>query len=280
MNILEQHIVGKSGERQCEDAYAITDNFIVIADGSTSKSNLTPLEHDLTHGQIAARTVCDFVKTCAPDIDVTSFCEKVTATLRRQYKIFRPELTMQHFAAYPEDRFTCSAIIYSLYRQEIWMIGDCHCLIINKKGLTPAYYDNPKPMEAILAARRAEIIKKLLADGMTIDEIRKDDQGRAAIIADLKESMKAQNHEYAVIDGFAIPMKKVKVISTHDASELILASDGYPKLFSSLSESESYLQEILCKDPLLINKYQATKCWHPNNASFDDRCYVRISLKS
>lgn len=275
MQIIEQVITGKTSLEKCEDAYIVTDNFAAVADGSTSKSNLPPLSCQLTHGQIASRCVCSYLAQCTQDIDLHTFCEGVTKALQEQYSIYRPELPLQHFSSHPEDRFTCSAIIYSAFRNEIWMIGDCHCLLTYADE-TSRYYDNPKPMEAVLAAQRSEHIKTLLAKGATVEDIRKDDKGRASIIPALKESMKAQNRDYAVIDGFPIPLDKVMVINAKGAENIILASDGYPQLFPTLAETEQYLQQLLANDPLLITEYQATKCWHPANSSFDDRCYIKI----
>lgn len=296
MEIIETSIIGKGGADKCEDAYVITETFVTVVDGSTSKSSLPPLKCNRTHGQIAADCVCDYVRSCPPDIDMVSFCEQVTEKLRVLYPTYRPTLSAEHFENHPEDRFTCSAIVYSAFRQEIWMIGDCHCLLIKdgspshspQKETTIAdiertneviYHENDKPSEAVLAARRAEHIERMLANGASVDDIRKNDEGRAAIIADLKASMKAQNKEYAVIDGFSIPTDKVKVINTLDASEIILATDGYPHLFPTLSASEQDLSDILTHDPLLIRRYQATKCWHPDNKSFDDRCYIRLKIR-
>lgn len=287
MQIIEEQIIGKGGPDRCEDAYVITDSFVAVVDGSTSKSSLPPLKNGRTHGQIAADCVCDFVRSCPADIDMLSFCKQVTDRVRALYPVYRPTLTIEHFGLHPEDRFTCSVIVYSVFRNEIWMIGDCHCLIIKKVSLSRPpqgeknkiiYHENDKPSEAILAASRAEHIERMLANGATIDSIRQNDEGRASIIADLKASMKGQNKLYSVIDGFSIPTDKVKVISTLDVSEIILATDGYPHLFPTLSASEQHLSDILAHDPLLIRQYQATKCWHPDNISFDDRCYIRLKV--
>lgn len=276
MQIRESHIQGKQGAERCEDAFVITENFVAVVDGSTSKSELPPLDCGLSHGQIAAKCVCRYLQACPEDICMHSFCEGVTAALREEYDKYRPTLSWQHLTEHPEDRFTCSAIVYSAKRKEIWMIGDCHCLIIEEDTGKVFYHDNPKPMEESLAARRADKVVQLLAAGASIDDIRNNDEGRASIIPALKQSMKAQNIDYAVIDGFTIPTEKVCVISTDNTREIILASDGYPKLYPTLEASESHLRSLLENDPLLIRDYKATKCWHPKNSSFDDRCYIRF----
>ncbi len=50
---------------------------------------------------------------------------------------------------------------------------------------------------------------------------------------------------YECFDGTIIPENKIKVIQISEGSILHLSSDGYPKLFETLDESEKYLEYIL-----------------------------------
>ena len=59
-------------------------------------------------------------------------------------------------------------------------------------------------------------------------------------------------------------------------SEVVLASDGYPKLFGTLEESEHYLQKVLAEDPLCISLNKQTKGLMVGNNSYDDRTFVRF----
>ena len=63
--------------------------------------------------------------------------------------------------------------------------------------------------------------------------------------------MQGAGSDYTVIDGFPIPLDKVKTYKTSDAQTLILATDGYPQLFPTLVATESHLQECLHDDPLM-----------------------------
>lgn len=90
----------------------------------------------------------------------------------------------------------------------------------------------------------------------------------------MKASCNEQNISYAVIDGFEIPTDKVKILRA--GREVVLASDGYPLLASTLDESEKLLHEQLKNDPLCINSFKATKGLMKGNVSFDDRAYVRF----
>jgi glycerophosphoryl diester phosphodiesterase len=94
------------------------------------------------------------------------------------------------------------------------------------------------------------------------------------------QTMKEQNVTYSVIDGFHIPRQHVKIISLDfQPWDVVLASDGYPFLRPTLAESEHLLQQQREKDPLNIGPdFQATKGFHPDFNSFDDRSYIRFRV--
>ena len=243
------------------------------------------------------------------------FMRGVTAAIRKHYKkAMLPRLT-----EHPEDRLTCSAIIFSRLRREIWMIGDCQGLLIpiapkatvsgtapapavfpsppattpvafpsppattpvaSASGPSPILLENPKPPEAELAAMRAAEAKRLLATGVTQDELLRNDTARPVIIPRMLETMKQQNITYSVVDGFPIDRKHVRVIPLDfQPWEIVLASDGYPFLCATLAESEARLQQQRNEDPLNIGpRFQATKGFHPDFNSFDDRAYLRLKV--
>lgn len=293
MKIIEQCCIGKNGKEKNEDGLVITEDFIAVIDGSTSKSKLPPLDCGLTHGQISRNAVISAVRTAEPRIDLRSFCHECTKAVQREYTVhynddyrrmnFGGQDATDYLRQHPEDRFTCSAIVYSKHRNEIWMIGDCQCLIVDTlaAGDHGMHHTNDKPMEAQLALQRAECLKGLIAEGASIDELRADDAGRRFILPSLVMSMRGQNVTYAVIDGFDIPVNRVKVIESvmlNHNKEIILASDGYPCLKPTLEATESELRQIVESDPLCIGRYKATKGLRPGATSFDDRTYVRFAL--
>ena len=50
---------------------------------------------------------------------------------------------------------------------------------------------------------------------------------------------------YAVLDGTGINKNLVKVYKLNPGETVVLASDGYPKLFPTLAQSEEYLAYVL-----------------------------------
>jgi glycerophosphoryl diester phosphodiesterase len=153
------------------------------------------------------------------------------------------------------------------------MVGDCQCLIGDE------LYDNPKPYEAELAAMRAEEVRRLLAQGVTQDELLRNDTARPVIIPRMLETMRQQNIGYSVVDGFHIPRQHVRIITLDFRPwNIVMATDGYPFLCPTLAESESRLSRQRAEDPLNIGMFQATKAFHPDNESFDDRTYIRFRV--
>ena len=212
------------------------------------------------------------VRQAPKDITMRQFCNRVTAAVRKHYvSLFSNHIA--HLADHPEDRLCASAIVYSRLRREIWMIGDCLCMVNGE------LFENPKPYETPLAEMRAKEVRRLLAAGTTTEQLLVNDTARQTVIPHMLEAMKQQNKTYAVIDGFPIPSDKVRVFTLDfQPWEIVFASDGYPFLHPTLAESEEALAKQLAEDPLNIGHFKATKGLLPGNNSFDDRTYIRFKV--
>ena len=268
MTILEQNLVPKNPGKKSEDGIVITNDFVAVIDGSTSKSKY---RHSLlrSNGRYAMQLTERFIRRMPKTTTCEQFLTGVTAYIRKHYK----KSMMQQLAEHPEDRLTCSAVIFSRLNREVWMVGDCQCLINGE------LYENPKPYEAELAAMRAKEVKRLIAEGKTIDELRRTDTARPTIIPRMLETMKEQNITYSVIDGFPIDKRHIRIITLDFRPwDIVLASDGYPFLCPTLGESEARLSQQREQDPLNIGDFQATKAFHPDFNSFDDRAYIRLKV--
>lgn len=260
MKIIEQFIQGKKSQKTCEDGIVVTEDFVAVIDGSTSKTSFQ-LDECMTNGQFAMYLIVNYIKDVQTKggLSVEMFCENITQLFRLAY---HQRGAIDQMQQHPEMRPTASVIIYNKIRREIWMIGDCQALV------NGTFYENPKPYESKIAQQRVDFIHK----SMTPIEARK------AIEPLLVKAMKeGQNKQYAVIDGFDIYMSGVKVIShIKEQSEIILASDGYPFLKPTLEESEEALRQQIEKDPQNVDTFHATKGLVEGNISFDDRAYIRF----
>jgi len=267
MTIIEKKVTGKKNQETCEDGIVVTDDYIAVVDGSTSKSPFS-INPSMRNGRFCMKTICHFISTMDSDFSCQDFCLEVTSLIKRIY--IQNEVDISHLLNHPTDRLTASAIIYSRKKDEVWMIGDCQCL------LDGVLYENPKPDEEKIAKHRSLYINTLLNSGHLVEEFEMNDTGRTYILPELIHSCLRQNIDYAVIDGFDIPLDKVKILNAEKTSEIILASDGYPFLRNSLIESEKCIEHQLINDPLFIDTYKATKGLIHGNKSFDDRSYIKF----
>lgn len=213
--------------------------------------------------------ICGYISCMPYDMSLHGFCKGITSYIQHIYKVHGFDIARLYRT--PAERLTASAVIYSRHYRQIWMIGDCQCIV------NGVFYDNPKPYEDKIARKRSEYIAEALRNGCTVESFRKYDMGRAAILEELIDACQGQNKTYAVIDGFDILQCGIKVINLNNSSnEIILASDGYPFLKQTLKESETALQQLLSSDPLCIGAFKATKGLMRGNKSFDDRSYIRF----
>ena len=268
MRIIEQKLVGKHTQETCEDGIVVTDNFIAVIDGSTSKTKIQ-LNSGMKNGRYCMMLIANYIQHARPDITLSELCEEVTHEI---FRLYPNDASVQ--ATHPETRLCASIVIYSKTNNEIWMIGDCQCMVDG------VLYENPKPYEAELSDKRASIFPTLLAryQDMVEEHTICHDYAREAIISQLLKSMQNENKTYAVVDGFPIFMQGIKIIklSGHE-HDIVLASDGYPFLRSTLEKSEKKLALQLQNDPFNIQSFKATKGLMKGNISYDDRAFIRFT---
>ncbi len=264
-------MTGKISEATCEDGIVVTDNHIAVIDGSTSKAK-HQLENNIRNGRLAMLLLQDVVRSLPKEASLECFCHEATQKFHESY--IKHGISDDQLILHPEERLTASIAIYSHYNNEIWLVGDCQCIV------NGTFHDNPKPDEDRIANKRSEIIKKMISNGTaSIDGLRKHDLGREAIVAEIAETCHWQNKDFSVVDGFNIAMNKVKTIHANPPCEVILGTDGYPYLLQTLEESEQALAQLLSEDPLCINQYKATKGMMEGQSSFDDRTYIRFHIQ-
>ena len=291
MKIIESSIIGKKSPEACEDGMVVTDDFIAVIDGSTSK---TPkhLNPDMKNGRYAMMLISEYIREeLKADASVDDFCQGVSAYIYN--KVYEKLGVEKRLKEHPEERLTASAILYSRTRNEVWMVGDCQAIIDGK------LYENGKPYEQEIARKRVELIEQ----GLSPAEARKQIEPLL-----IEAMLSGQNQTYTVIDGFPIYQEGVKVVSVSDScsvqdsvpasdsvpcsdsvsasgtflvssSEIVLASDGYPFLKPTLAASEAALAEQIANDPQNIHSFIATKGIVEGNKSFDDRTYIRFSVE-
>lgn len=268
----EVFLKGKKSASANEDGIILTPDFAAVIDGATSKSAFAM--DGKSSGRLSMELVLEAISEFPRDIDAKGAVEAIT---KKIYDFYVANNLLDMVNDNPAARLTSNGVIYSVARNEIWQIGDCQAMVGDK------HYVNEKEIDDIMARARAAFDEVAIVRGATLEDLRANDPGRDFILPFLKVQGVLQNchgHAYGfpVMDGFAIDMDQVLIIPVK-GKELILASDGYPELFRTLEESESFLKKVINEDPMLIRLYKSTKGVQKGQDSFDDRAYVRIKLK-
>ena len=91
-----------------EDGIVVTNDFIAVIDGSTSKSQY---RHSLfrSNGRYAMQLVGRYIRRMPKNTTCEAFLRGVTAYIRKHYK----KTMLSRMAEHPEDRLTCSVVVFS-----------------------------------------------------------------------------------------------------------------------------------------------------------------------
>ncbi|GGP36539.1 hypothetical protein [Saccharothrix coeruleofusca] len=271
MRVLEQFVAGKAGDdEECEDSVVVTAHFVAVVDGATDK---TGHRYDgMTGGRLAMLTCLEAVRTAAPDVDAAGMVGRMSAALAARLPS----------GVAPQERPAAAVGVYSAARREVWQVGD---VAYWHRGLPPTGVRTLSAVDHFSAGVRAAVLTAELHRGVPVEELARQDVGRAAIRDVLirqglfRNNAEAGEWAYGAIDGSRVPKELVEVHAVAEGvRELVLASDGYPLIFPTLAETERALRGLLADDPLCIGPLRSTKGLRPGHTSFDDRAYVRIAL--
>ncbi|NMM98230.1 hypothetical protein G1C97_1179 [Bifidobacterium sp. DSM 109959] len=214
---------------------------------------------------------------------------KLDACLRMQYGTGADASLFEHE---PWERLQANAVIYSAYRHEAWLFGDCQIMVNGMQTPTVKRVDELLGELRSFAAQALTVQEKNHAsldngdaqpfdngkDLRTKGEV--DDPARDMILPFLRLQSQFANktgmYGYFVFDGFTDPTYPIRTVPVHPGDEVVLASDGYPLLQTTLVESERELERLRHDDPQLIRDYRTTKGFVPGQESFDDRTYLRF----
>lgn len=264
--IIESFVQGKTGDDTlCEDLIIQTYNYYVVIDGVTSKSD--KLFDGKRGGRHAAECVAETIALLRGEETAEEAFQKIDLALN----------AVNANEKEASERVQACAVIYSKARGEIWNYGDCS-LMINGKAVY-----HTKKVDAMLAGLRRFVIEAYLKQGGEEAALYENDIGREAILPFLKWQLQFSNAAgefgYPVLDGSGIRKEFLQIYPVKPGDRIVLASDGYPKLFDTLAESEAYLQDILQKDPLAYRENPQTKMIAKGALSYDDRAYLSFIIE-
>ena len=225
--VQEFALISKTGhDEDCEDALYIGPHYVAVIDGATSK---TQRRWDgQTGGRIAAHTITSAFDQIPYDATSRQAIDILTTALKNLYDHYDVFQTVQ---ANPVQRAIASLVVVSLWRKEVWFVGDCQCL------LNQAHFSNKKTIDEIASHARSAFLEAEICTGKTVEKLLREDTGRAFILPLLERQMVFQNNPsagtywFSVLDGFFVPDEGICVHELPaDIDALVLASDGYPSL--------------------------------------------------
>lgn len=166
--------------------------------------------------------------------------------------------------------------LYSRHFNELWRVADCQ---FYNGGV---WNSNFWTTEKTCADARSMIIHSMLADGMSVDDIMTHQDYDHLISGLLSHEVNFLNRaddpkSFGAIIGLAVPTNYIERFEVAPGN-LVITSDGYPKVCESLAETEAFLAEMLRDDPMCISQNTQCKGLGPNRVSFDDRSYIRAFL--
>lgn len=269
MKVLESLRIGKFDEERCEDALFLSEDFIAVIDGVSSKTDFR--YQGKTTGKIAAELITATLQILPADADLSDFIAAVNSAYSDCYeKISFPKQERQ------EKGLQAVCALYSKHRRTIWQIGDCQILVDGKE------FKNPKKSDRIICEMRNLILEELRQRDGDFLPSKHETEVLDVLFPWMVQTIRfanstATDYGYSVLNGISIPESLIQTI-TLDPSvhEIVLASDGYPRLYQTLAQSEQALAEMLQKDPQGCRLFDTVRLIKEHQKSFDDRTYIRF----
>lgn len=253
---------------KCGDAIYYNNHFAAVIDGATPKSSL------LWENEPSDVFIANFLKRAFADlpreISMQDAFQFISISFAEHCKGINRELSTMR----QDERPQASVVIYSDYHKEIWSLGDCRYLVNGKE------HRDVKDIDILLSRLRAfvhEVNEVSAESGATIPWPKGE---RVAIQPFLEQqpwlANKRADFGYGVLNGSPEALNFVEVTPVESPGTIVLATDGYPRLFPTLEQTEAFLRECLDKDPGCYHELCGTKGIVGDNVSYDDRAYLSL----
>ena len=274
MNIVESFKKKKISDELCEDVIHQSSSFCAIIDGSS----IGPMINGVKSGKIIAEAINDALASAPQNGDMEVVTRHINEVVREVFNFHS-----SHDVNEAGRRPAASVIILSKDRKEIWCYGDT-MLQINGEDI-----DLTKKIDDVTTLARCAAVRALLTQGRSQEDLLRtsEDLQFVQMLLDTQQQSFMNNAQdevygYANIDGSDDVISLVRKVPVKEGDIVIMASDGYPKIFSTLAETEAYLKKVIQEDPLMAFTHPSIKgvgyTEGKQNRSFDDRAYVRVMV--
>lgn len=266
MKVIEQYCIGKFNDESLnEDCIFVSDDYIAVIDGVTTKSDRR------YHGMKSGKVASIILKKAFEEMPKQLSGKEVVQRLNKAIETFANSCDP---IATGNEIPRASVIFYSHYEHMIYSYGDSQCYL---NGQVYQFEHQIDHMNSLL---RKYVLELGIMDGFDLDEMIEKQLDRKVIQPFLDQQYRFENSPsffgYPVINGTPIADSYLASFKVQANQEVILASDGYPCLKETLVESENELKRILKEDPHCMKEFLSTKGLSKNQISFDDRSFIRF----
>jgi hypothetical protein len=269
VKVLERFSLPKRGQGEANgDALYVGQDYVAVIDGATPKDSRT------WDSMPADAFVAGCLARGMARLSARDDCRSAFLALAREVRARCAELGRDVTALPVNQCPQASVVIYSAARHEVWRIGDRPFSVNGDED------------------RSTKLVDRLLGDlramAHAVDEARAEGgegpmwapDPRVAIMPFLEQQSWLANRRgefgYGVFTGRDDCVGFAETYPVEPGSHVVLASDGYPRLFDTLERSEAHLASLLREDPGCYDGLRGTKGIAPGNVSYDDRTYVSL----
>lgn len=269
MKVLEQFTLPKRGRGKVNgDALYVGQDYVAVIDGATPKDART--WDSMPADAFVADCLAQSMGQLSSHDDCHDAFLKLAEAVRARCMELGRDIASSPINQCPQANF----VIYSAARHEVWRIGDCPFAVngVENRGT--------KLVDRLLGDLRAMAHAIDTARAECGEEPAWASEPRIAIMPFLEQQSWLANRRgefgYGVFAGRDDCIEFAEVLHVEPGAHVVLASDGYPRLFGTLEQSEAYLASCLMEDPGCYDELRGTKGVAPGNVSFDDRTYVSL----
>lgn len=266
-SVVESFVESKHPDRLSEDLIVVSDHFAAVVDGASDATGA--MFAGRTGGLLAAEAVAATVEALEPAATARQFAAEATAAV--QAAVAAATGIIDASTRWPAACVVC----LSHERSEIWRIGDAHFAVDGETN---------SPMLAINEVKgrfRAALNTALIESGTPLTDMMESDPGGTAVraLTDVQQHLSNLPGPwgYGCVNGRAIPDEFVEVFPVDGGRDIVLASDGYPRLEATLDDSEATLRRLLAADPAAIGElWTMGRSLRPGFDAIDDRAFLRL----
>ena len=251
------------------DALVTGTHYLAVIDGATPKAH--PRVNGLPADTFAATAVAHILATAPAQLTQAQMADYLT----RHFRQTLVEHTCCPADPTTERPYVGGLVIASLYRQEVWVIGD-GIYRINEQTTVVS-----KLIDRINGGIRAAELRRQIAAGVPLaDLLGAQDPGRRKIMPRLEQQRyfanRADGHPwaYSCLNGETIPPHLLRQPTPFKAGDLvILSSDGFDQLAPTWAETCAQQAAGYQADPLRLEA-KATKGLNTLQGQHDDWSYL------